>query len=147
MASTAAYEEMKGWLVENWGGTYPVLDFEYADEAYTQNETPFIVLEEATASEDIVAVAGIRPLVDEVAPFMVHLFFPSSSDRSAARALADQIVTKGRQYDFPDTSGRIRRVSPANPGLINDGLWNSMVVDIDYTLSRRPTIEREVYVP
>ena len=65
----------------------------------------------------------------------VHIMVPSTGSLSVARTIGDQ-VRDAFQFQYltsiADETVRIMSVSSPAPGLINDGLWHSMVVTINY---------------
>jgi len=147
MASGIAYDEVKKWLSDNWGGTYSVVDYEDSNKALSQGSEPFLALEELTSVDQANSLAGVRPGFEERAIFSIHVLFPTTANRSAARTLADQIAKEGRNFDMPDSDGRLWQVDPPYPDKTNDGLWHDMTVEVDYRRWRTETITRPAYVP
>lgn len=135
MSSSPVYDAIKARLVDQLGGTYAIRDFEEIEVALQQATDPWIVVEDSGGNNELLSIGspssnwtGDDGFVD------VHVFTPSTSALSAARSICEQVRAVLFYYTTAVTPGTLRvlTVDPPSPGLIQDGLWNSMLVQCQY---------------
>lgn len=140
MASTSVYEQFKSWLVGAFP-SYTIVDFEQVEDGLANDGVEFIALEEVDSDEGVIAIGGIRPGMEEISSIDLHLFFPGTVGLKPARDLASEISDAGRLLTLSENrenAGRINRVKPPTPGIVNDGLWSSAIVEVSYSRQFRP---------
>jgi len=136
MATGSVYEAIKAKLTTDLGGAYAIRDWEEVDALLPQGGDPFLTLEETGDESDLLSVGSPASnwLRDE-GSMDIHIFVPSTGSLSAARTIGDA-VRASLQYQYFSAAGqpglRVLNTEPPEPGIIQDGLWHSMLVSIEY---------------
>ena len=138
MSSSVPYDAIRGRLVDLFGATYPVLDFEEIEVLLQQQDVPFLALDDSAGATDLESIGTpSQNWTRDRGAIIVHIFVPSTSGGGLypARNIGDQIRSAMRFYRFPAPAGETLRclnVDPPGPGAIYQGRWHSMMVAIDY---------------
>ena len=136
MASSATYDALRTLLANAMVG-YPVLRWEDVDPDSEQSGLPFFALEDGLATESADSI-GSPPLhcLREEGEMLVHVYTTSSENLETARSLGDQARAALRYKKVLTAVGWLetRNAGPPMQEFVNDGLWSSMTVPVDYVL-------------
>lgn len=136
MSSTAAYTAIKDYLVATFGGSYSVYDWEEIETQTQHNSTPFLALDGGAGTGGLVSVGSpAANWQEDIGVWVIHVFGPAGSGLAPVRGLADQVRTSLQYHYFSQGAGetlRVIAVDPPSGGVINDGLWSSMLVSVSY---------------
>lgn len=138
MSTSAVYDAFKARLIDQLGSTWPIIDWEEIQATLQQSTSPWIAIEDSGAQEELTSIGTPYANWVEDNGFMdFSIFVPSSGSLSAARTVAESVRDALRFYHFTGLPAgetlRVTAVSTPNPGVIQDGLWHSMMITADYT--------------
>lgn len=130
--SPTVYGALKSVLVN--AGLARVLDFDEADNELTQNnDTPFLVIEEAFADEQVTCIDGAGHVgVEEIGSVIIHSMAPNPGGSVFVRSLGESVRTYIAGAVMLNGSLRIDRCSPPEPLELGNGRWADGVVTADY---------------
>lgn len=134
MTSAVPYQAIRAKLSEI-ASEYPVVDDEFVDQQLEQGSAPFLSLAGEFADEDALSVGSPSAnWLREVGRVEITVFVKSTEPLITARTIADTVRNLLR-YQTLTYAGEIvstRMAHPPELGEINDGLWHSLVVPLDY---------------
>lgn len=132
MASTHVYSEFKGYITTAVAGAYPILDYDQIEPQLEQGSDPFIVLEEITGDEEMVAFGDPAAVcVVEAGAMLIHCFNRAPEASNASRQMAETI--KNLFHISQNLNGvRVVSVTPPEVELMDDGMWGAGSVAVNY---------------
>jgi len=134
MATALIYNAIKAKLVDDLGAMYPVRDFEEIEEILAQSGEPFLALEESDDDTESVSIGSPSAnWLRDSGTIDVHVFVPFQNGLDPARQIADSVRAALQFQQFGGLPGfRTITVGQPSPGIENSGLWNSILVAVDY---------------
>lgn len=132
MASKVPYDAFLAKLQEVLEPTIPVVEWESLVQNMEQREASFVAVEDNLSQDDPVSIGSPSAnCMRESGEFTLHLFIPAHEGFGPGRILADQLRSQLRFQVLTD-SILLQTVSPPAAGLIADGLWSSMLLNVEY---------------
>ena len=95
------------------------------------------LLEEDFSDETPISIgAPGSNIFREIGAMRVHVFAPFRGGLEACRAIAESVrdAIRAKSLSISGKYVLTAAASPPTPGAINDGLWNSSIVNVDYSL-------------
>lgn len=131
MASVQTYSEIKSGLQGQFGGAYPVLDFDDIEPALEQGTAPFIAIEEVVQNEEGNGFGDPSQICQrEEGVIVIHFFVPAPESSGTARGLAESVQDFMRYRTF--TQVTVFSVSPPDVEMMNNGLWTAAAIALTY---------------
>lgn len=140
MASIEAYTALKNFLVVEFAPR-EVFDIDQIESQLVAGQEPqqenaqFLVLEEISGTEELIAIGDPNNLCDrETGVIEVHCFTPAPESSADARVFGQAVQDSLRHRT---TNGvRVTTASPPDIGRTNDGLWTVGTVAVGYEYQR-----------
>ena len=140
MASVTVYSKIKDAVALALAGNHEVIDFDSIETRLQQEsnrygdlERPngFVALEELNASEVQTSMGDpTATCMTERGVILAHIYTPAPESSNSARKIADTLRDALRLRNFDGV--RVTSVDPADPELMNEGLWSSAGAAIYY---------------
>lgn len=135
MSSSPVYDAIKARLISELGGTYPIRDWEEIETTLQTETAPWISLEDSGGSNALNSIGSPDSnWVTDTGYIDINVMVPSTGGYAAARTIAAAVRQAMMFQDAMVSEGRLRvlSVDPPAPGYVQNGLWQSMVVSLNY---------------